>query len=152
MTGTLPAAPTGETHDRLLDADLVGRLSRGLVQFLETNTPPEDLFAIDAFCDLSVPEWRYQAEGRAAVIALRRELHPDLGRVSRWRSDALGDGLVFEFEERWTDREGRDWYCREMLRATVRGQEIAELSIYCTGDWSEAVVADHAKQVTLVRR
>jgi hypothetical protein len=28
---------------------------------------------------------------------------------------------------------------------------ITEFSVYCTGDWDEAAVADHVKAVTLIR-
>jgi hypothetical protein len=38
-----------------------------------------------------------------------------------------------------------------MLRATVRNERIAELSVYCTGDWDRAKQAEHARAVTLVR-
>jgi hypothetical protein len=38
-----------------------------------------------------------------------------------------------------------------MMRAEVRDGAIAELSVYCTGDWNEALVARHAREVRLIR-
>jgi len=142
---TTPVAVT------VLDPRQVQRLSEGLVAFLETNTLPEGLFASDIFCDLSLPTWRLQTAGAAAIVKLRRDSHPALGQVSQWRSDALVDGFVFEFEERWTDAGGQRWYSREMIRARVADDRIAEMSIYCTGDWDQAQQESHAAEVTLVR-
>ena len=34
-----------------------------MVRFLETGTPPEGLFRADVFCDLTIPQWRLQAQG-----------------------------------------------------------------------------------------
>jgi hypothetical protein len=38
-----------------------------------------------------------------------------------------------------------------MMRAEVRDGSISELSVYCTGDWDEALVARHAREVNLIR-
>jgi hypothetical protein len=144
-------APAVETHFDALDAERTRRLSEALVAFLETNTAPDGLFQPDVFCDLSLPQWRIQTEGVEAIVHLRRESHPDRGRVSRWRSDPTPDGFVFEFEERWTDASGENWYAREMLRATVTEGRISEVSVYCTGDWDRARQDEHAHAVKLLR-
>ena len=57
---------------------------------------------------------------------------------------------VLEVEETWIDDNGA-WYCRELFRADVRADRIAELSVYCTGDWDSAQIASHAAEVTLLR-
>jgi hypothetical protein len=38
-----------------------------------------------------------------------------------------------------------------MLRAEVRDGAIAELAVYCTGEWDEQVQAMHRREVHLVR-
>ena len=58
--------------------------------------------------------------------------------------------FVIEFEERWHSG-GQDWYSREMARADISENGITELSVYCTGDWDEARVAEHRAAVTLLR-
>ena len=69
--------------------------------------------------------------------------------MTRWRADPTPDGFVFEFEERWNS-EGQ-WYAREMMRIEVADGAIAELTVYCTGDWDQARQAEHAAAVTLIR-
>jgi hypothetical protein len=137
--------------ESVVDAALTQRLSHGLVAFLETNTLPDGLMQPDVFCDLSLPQWRLQTTGADAVERLRRESHPERGTVPRWSAEPTQSGFVFEFEERWTDAQGESWYCRELLRAKVRDGRIAEISIYCTGDWDRAKQAEHARAVTLSR-
>ena len=130
--------------------DIVRELSEKMVTFLETGTAPEGLFAPDAFLDLTMPTWRIQTAGAEDLIAVRKEGHPGPGRVTRWRADQTPSGFVFEFEERW-GHEGQEWYAREMIRAEVTGDQIAELTVYCTGDWDQARQAEHAASVTLLR-
>ena len=59
-------------------------------------------------------------------------------------------GFVLEVEESWHDR-GEDWYCRELFRADVTDGRISSLSVYCTGDWDAARVAEHRTAVHLLR-
>jgi len=146
MTTTVAATPL-----QALDAEQTQRLSEGLVAFLEANTAPDGLFEPDIFCDLSLPQWRIQTDTADAIVRVRRESHPDLGHVSRWRTDPTPGGFVFEFEERWTDAKGDSWYAREMIRATVRDGRISEMSVYCTGDWDRARRDEHARAVKLLR-
>lgn len=126
-------------------------LARKLVRFLETNTLPDGLFAPDVFCDLSLPQWRIQVNSVDAVVQVRRDSHPDTGSVPRSRTDLTTDGFVFEFEERWTDASGEQWYAREMIRATIRDGLIAEMAVYCTGDWDRQRQTEHAASVKLLR-
>jgi hypothetical protein len=131
-------------------SDRVQRLADDLVAFLETGRPPNGLFAPDVFFDVTVPHWRLQAHGHDEAVALRREQHPAPGRVVRSRLDRTGNGFVLEFEERWREH-GRDWYARESARADVGEDGIAELSVYCTGDWDEAREEEHRRAVRLLR-
>jgi len=120
------------------------------VRFLETGEPAPGLFAAHVFCDFTLPRWRLQAEGIAAVLALRRQGHPHPGRVPRYRCDRIATGFVLEVEERW-DSGGEEWYCREMFRVDLLGDAIASLSVYCTGDWDKSRCAQHAREVKLLR-
>ena len=137
-TTTLPVTRTSQ--------DLAAKL----VRFLETNTPPEGLFADDLFTDFTMPLWRLQAQGRDAGVQLRRDGHPGGGRVPRTRLDETSTGFLLEVEEEWEDR-GQTWYCRELLRCDVTDGTVSQISVYCTGDWDEAAVARHAEAVHLIR-
>jgi hypothetical protein len=130
----------------------VEELARQMVTFLETGDVPDGLFRADVFCDLSMPTWRVQARGLEDVVTLRKEGHPGPGRVTCTRVDATATGFVFEFEERWRDDVGEDWYSREMIRADVVDGGIAALAVYCTGDWDRARQAEHARAVELLRQ
>jgi hypothetical protein len=130
--------------------DRVRRLADDLVAFLETGRAPDGLFAPDVFFDVTVPHWRLQAQGREEAVALRREQHPAPGRVVRSRLDRTASGFVLEFEERWREH-GRDWYAREIARADIGEDGIAEFSVYCTGDWDEAREDEHRRAVRLLR-
>ncbi len=126
--------------------DVAGRL----IAWFETGELPADTFTADVFLDFTAPQWRMQAQGVADAVALRRAGHPSPGRVPRSRIDPTPTGFVIEWEERWEDG-GQQWYCRELARAEVRNGRIAELSVYCTGDWDEATQATHRREVRLLR-
>jgi hypothetical protein len=132
------------------DVDTARALADQLIEFLETATLPHGLFAPDVFADVTLPTWRLQANDVAGLVAIRQGGHPDPGRVPRHHLDPTPNGVGLEFEERWT-AGGQDWYCREMIRADICDAGISQLSVYCTGDWDEARVAEHRAAVTLLR-
>jgi hypothetical protein len=129
----------------------VGVAVARLVRWLESGEAPVGLVTDDVFADLTFPRWRVQTEGGDSLIRARQRLHPRLGKVVVERVDRTERGFTIEFEERWLDA-GQNWYCREQMRCDLRRDSIAELSLYCTGDWDEARVAEHAAAVSLIRR
>jgi hypothetical protein len=133
-----------------MDASQTDELAAKVIRFLETGDVPKGLFRPDVFLDLTMPTWRVQAAGAEDLIAVRKEGHAGPGTVTRWRADPTPSGFVLEFEERW-DGEGQPWYSREMMRVEVTEGAIAELTVYCTGDWDKARQAEHAAAVTLIR-
>jgi hypothetical protein len=125
-------------------------LAERLVNWLETGIRPAGLFADDVFADLTVPQWRLQAQGADAAFHLREDNHPFQGEVRIEVLDRTSRGFLIQFEERWT-ADGQRWYCRELIHCVVRRERISELAIYCTGDWDEATQRRHANQVPLLR-
>lgn len=125
-------------------------LARRFVTWLETGVRPDGLLADDVFADLSVPQWRVQAQGADATFHLREDDHPFPGEVRVEALDRTSRGFLLQFEERW-DAEGQRWYCREQIHCVVTDGRISELAISCTGDWDEAVQQRHAAQVRLLR-
>jgi len=125
-------------------------LAEKLIEFLETSEVPDGLFAVDMFCDFTMPTWRLQASGAEDSVALRLAGHPGQGTVPRWRFDPTPTGFVLELEEAW-DSGGEHWTCRELFRADIGDEGITQLSVYCTGDWDAARRAEHAAAVTLIR-
>ena len=125
-------------------------LADEFVRWLETGVRPVGMFAADVFVDFSLPHWRLQTSGADDAFALRESSHPAPGAVRVEALDATSRGFLLQFEERWVDGAQR-WYCRELIHAVVTQGAISELSVYCTGDWDEAVQARHAAQVRLLR-
>ena len=145
-----PALPGPAPAGAAVDPLRLRRLADDFIRFLESGEPPPGLFAPDVFADLTLPRWRLQAEDAEALVALRHRSHPSPGTVPRHRLDATATGFVLEVEETW-DEGGEHWYCRELFRADVTADGIQTLSVYCTGDWDTARVAEHAGAVTLLR-
>jgi hypothetical protein len=113
-----------------------------------------DLYGLDAVIDVSVPQWRFQLQGREAIRELLREELAHLeggGRVSGWRVTPIDDGLVAEVEVRFVeDGEERQW--REVHLFHTKDDAIAEHVNYCTGIWDAATIARHAVEAPMVRR
>jgi hypothetical protein len=121
-----------------------------LVAFLQDGAT-DGLFAPDVFADITLPHWRVQTLGADELGALKTRLHPPAGRTRVEKVLAGPRGYTVKVEERWDD-EGQAWYCREAFVCELDDDgQITEFSVYCTGDWDEAAVAEHAKAVTLIR-
>lgn len=133
-----------------MHTDTVDRVSRRFVRYLETGAESDAVFTEDVFLDFTLPLWRLQAQGLADVHAVRLRGHPATGTVSRWSAHPTPGGFAMEAEERWRDAKS-DWYCREAFFAELRGDRIARLSVYCTGDWDRERQAAHAGQVALLQ-
>jgi hypothetical protein len=125
-------------------------LAEEFVAYLETGVAAPGLYAPDIFLDVTLPRWRLQARGREEALAVRRDNHPQPGRIPRWRFDPTPTGFVLELEENWV-AEGEVWYCRELFRADLGPAGITELAVYCTGDWDAARREEHAAAVILIR-
>jgi hypothetical protein len=122
------------------------------VEFLESGgIAPEGLFAPTVFGDLTFPRWRIQTDGADELIAGRRRLHPQPGRVRLERLTPTETGYLIKLEERWEDG-GQQWYCREgfVLDLDENGA-ICDFTLYCTGDWDENRQREHANAVILMR-
>lgn len=121
-----------------------------LVAFLERGDA-SGLFADDVFADVTLPHWRVQTGTAADLIAAREQMHPERGQVRVEK--VLGDetGYAVKLEERW-ESGGQQWYCREAFLCELdeRGR-VNGFHVYCTGDWDEQLVAQHAEAVSLIR-
>jgi hypothetical protein len=134
------------TPDEVIGRELAARV----IKFLETGTPPVGVLLRTRSATSPCHKWRLQAQGVEEIVRMRTAGHPGPGRVPRSRFDATSTGFVLEVEEEW-DQDGESWYCRELFRADVADGAIAQISIYCTGDWDRAQVARHRATVHLLR-
>jgi hypothetical protein len=125
-------------------------LADQFIEYLESGVAPDGMFAPNVFLDFTMPLWRLQAGNAVDALAARAAGHPWPGRVPRSRFDRTDTGFVLEVEETW-DADGDTWYCRELFRADVTDGAISQLTVYCTGDWDSARVAEHRASVPLIR-
>lgn len=111
------------------------------------------LYRPDALLDVSVPQWRYQLQGAAAIAEQwREELAPAAGSgwVASLRETPTADGVAVEVEVHFTlDGEERMW--REVHLVHTDGEAITEHVSYCTGIWDAATIARHAVEAPMVR-
>lgn len=127
-------------------AELAGQF----VTWLETGVRPDGMFADDVFADLTMPQWRVQAQGADATFHLREDDHPFQGQVHVEALDRTSRGFLIQVEEGW-DAVGQRWSCRELIHCAVDGGRISDLAIYCSGDWDEVAQQRQAEQVHLLR-
>jgi hypothetical protein len=112
------------------------------------------LYRADALLDVSVPQWRFQLQGQAAICQwLREEIEAvgGAGRVASWRVTPTFDGLVVEWEVQFT-RDGEEHLWREVHLFHTDGEVITEHVNYCTGIWDAATIARQAVEAPMVAR
>jgi hypothetical protein len=109
-----------------------------------------DVLADDVFLDGNPPLWRFQLQGRAAFAAWIKSFMPDGAETTVVRTIPTASGFVTEFAGR--HRDGDDEITdRKILLAEVRRGRIAELTVYCSGDWDAELRARHAAETQLIR-
>lgn len=105
-------------------------LALGLAEAMSSGTVPDGVFANDVFLDLNVPEWRFQLQG---LDTLRHMLAADLdpAPIETMRLTPGIGGFVLELAV-----ENERYYGRRLYNVRTSGGLIAEVTMFCTGDWS----------------
>ncbi len=116
--------------------------------FLRTAELPPGLFATDVFCDLNVPEWRFQLQGAEAFAAWAKGEAPDGSTVTTGRVENADRTAVVE-----TEMVSGGSYSRNLwvLRADDTGL-VDEVVLYCTGPWDAATIERQAREAPMIRR
>ena len=109
-----------------------------------------DVLADDVFLDGHPPLWRFQLQGRDAFDAWLKGFMPDGADTTVVRTIPTVTGFVTEFAGRHQE-DGEEITDRKILLVEVRGGRIAELTIYCSGDWNAELRARHAAETQLIR-
>ena len=137
-TPTLPATR---------DLATVERLATALNRCFETFTADVDTFTADAFFDLLPPFWRFQLKGPEAFLAQLRTIARGVSTARILRVVPTVSGFVLEHEETRGDE-----VARRLLLCEVRDGRIAEVVVYCNGEWDAALRARHAAEAPMLRR
>jgi ketosteroid isomerase-like protein len=133
---TVADAVAQELSERLADVFRRGRAT--------------DVLAEDVFLDGNPPEWRFQLQGRDTFDAWIKDVMPHGADTTVVRTIPTVTGFVTEFTGHLVE-DGREITDRKILLAEVRDGRIAELTVYCSGDWDEDLRARHAAETQLIR-
>jgi hypothetical protein len=127
-----------------MDHEAAKQIGERFVRAVETGDV--SLFAEDVFCDINVPEWRFQMQGRDAVTEWMRSEMPDGCTVPTWRADGYEDGAIVEVVQQL----GED-ISRNLHRLEVRDGKVVEWTMYCTGVWSVETQRTQAREAPMFR-
>lgn len=143
--------PMTTTHDtQPIDRPTAERLSERFHDAFRHLEAGEDAFAPDVFCDLNMPSWRFQLQGREALGAQLARINQGASRVDVSRTVPTGSGFVTEHVEH-QDIGGEDLSARRIILCEVRDGRIAEVTVYCTGEWNDELRARHAAEAPMIR-
>jgi hypothetical protein len=132
-----------------IDDALAQDLSERLADVFRT-ADAGDVLSSDVFLDGHPPFWRFQLQGRDNFDAWIKSFMPEGADTTVVRTIPTVTGFVTEFTGRH-DEDGDEVTDRKILLAEVRGGRIAELTIYCSGDWDTELRARHAAETQLIR-
>lgn len=133
----------------VLDDALAQELSERLADVFR-KAEAGDVLADDVFLDGNPPEWRFQLRGRDTFDAWVKSFMPRGADTTVVRTIPTVTGFVTEFTGRH-DEDGEEITDRKILLAEVRDGRIAELTVYCSGDWGAELRARHAAEAPLLR-
>jgi len=138
-----------ELAPTVIDDALAQELSERLADVFRT-ADAGDVLSDDVFLDGHPPYWRFQVQGRDNFTAWMKSFMPDGSETNVVRTIPTVTGFVTEFTGHHDD-DGEEVTDRKILLAEVRGSRIAELTIYCSGDWNAELSARHAAETQLIR-
>jgi hypothetical protein len=143
------SADMSQYTSTVLDDAVAQELSERLADVFRT-ADASDVLADDVFLDGHPPLWRFQLKGRDVFDAWIKSFMPDGADTTVVRTIPTVTGFVTEFVGRYHEH-GEEITDRKILLAEVRGGHIAELTIYCSGDWNAELRARHAAETQLLR-
>ena len=109
-----------------------------------------DVLTEDVFLDGHPPLWRFQLQGRDTFAAWLQGYSPDGAEVTVVRTIPTVTGFVTELVGRH-EEDGEEITDRKIVLCEVRGNQIAELTVYCSGDWDADLRARHAAEAPILR-
>jgi ketosteroid isomerase-like protein len=109
-----------------------------------------DVLSDDVFLDGHPPLWRFQLEGRDTFQAWLSGYSPDGAEITVVRTVPTVSGFVTEMTGRHHE-DGQELTDRKILLCEVREGQVAELTVYCSGDWDAELRARHAAEAPILR-
>jgi hypothetical protein len=141
---------TTTSETKTIEQATTERLSERFHDAFRTFEAGDDAFTSDVFCDLNMPEWRFQLQGRDAFAAQLQRINEGPSKVEVLRTVPTTSGFVTEHVEH-QDVEGEDHSARRLILCEVVRGRIAEVTVYCTGEWNDELRARHAAEAPMIR-
>jgi hypothetical protein len=143
--------PMTTTHNTTsIDQETAERLSTRLHDVFTTFEAGDDAFIPDVFCDLNMPQWRFQLQGRDAFAAQIERINEGPSRMEVLRTVPTTSGFVTEHVEH-ENIDGEDHSARRLVLCEVVRGRISEVTVYCTGEWDDELRARHAAEAPMIR-
>lgn len=133
----------------VLDDASAQELSERLADVFRT-AEVDDVLTDDVFLDGHPPLWRFQLEGHDAFSAWLKGYSPGGAETTVVRTIPTATGFVTELIGRH-DVDGEEITDRKIVVCEVRGGRVAEMTVYCSGDWDAALRARHAADAPILR-
>jgi ketosteroid isomerase-like protein len=133
-----------DTESTMLDDATAQELSERLADIFRT-ADVGDVLTEDVFLDGNPPLWRFQLQGRDNFAAWLEGYSPDGAEITVVRTVPTVGGFVTEFAGRHAEA-GEELTDRKIVLCEVREGRVAELTVYCSGDWNAELRARHAAE------
>jgi hypothetical protein len=143
-------AMTTTSETKTIEQATAELLSARFHDAFRTFEAGDDAFAPDVFCDLNMPEWRFQLQGRDAFATQLERINEGPSKVEVLRTVPTTSGFVTEHVEH-QDVDGEDHSARRLILCEVVRGRIAEVTVYCTGEWNDELRARHAAEAPMIR-
>ena len=133
----------------VLDDATAQELSERLADVFRT-ADVGDVLTDDVFLDGNPPLWRFQIQGRDAFAAWLESYTPHGAQTTVVRTIPTVSGFVTELVGRHVD-DGGEMTDRKIVLCEVRHRRIAEMTVYCSGDWDAELRSRHSAETQLIR-
>ena len=100
-----------------------------------------DAFAAAAVVDATVPQWRFQVRGAAAIQAEFGRWYADAGHFEEVRRTPIPGGELVEFTLCW-EEQGVPHAAHQAHVLSVVDGRIAADRVWCGGRWPAALLAE----------
>lgn len=111
---------------------------------------PADLYAPTAVLDATVPMWRFEKHGPAAIAAQLSRWFDAPGTLTEVTRSPFPGGEVLRFTLDWVDDAG-PWVARQVHVLTTDGTRITRQEAWCGGRWDAALQARIEADVEIAR-
>jgi hypothetical protein len=102
---------------------------------------PASVFHDQAVLDATVPNWRFQVHGAAAVRSELARWYADPGRFDEVRRTSIPDGELVELTLGWYE-DGVEHMCHQAHVIQLRDDRVVRDTVWCGGRWPAPLIAE----------